>query len=135
MKRHRALPKSKPISTFQFILDDLSGLELRTRPMFGCTAVYVGEKIVLVFCDREKMKEDIGIWVCIPDIHTEAMKRDFPALRGVSFFENENSAWQCLPQDNPEFEELALQFCAMIRKKDPRIGRVPKPKRTKKSTK
>jgi len=129
MKGIRGSAKRKPISTFQFILDELFGLDVRTRPMFGCTAVYVGEKIVLVFCDRDKMKNDIGIWVCIPNTFCQEMKRSFPALRGVSFFANENSAWQCLPQAHPDFEELALELSKMIRSKDPRIGRIPKTKR------
>jgi hypothetical protein len=47
-------------------------------------------------------------------------------LRGVSFFEDPDSAWQVLPESQPEFEEIALKLCAMIRKRDPRIGRVPK---------
>ena len=99
--------------------------------MFGCRAVYVGEKIVLVFCNRPQLKKDLGIWVCIPSEHCASMKRDYPVLRGVSFFEDPNAAWQCLPEGSAEFESLALEFCALIRKGDPRIGRVPQSKRTK----
>jgi hypothetical protein len=75
-----------------------------------------------------ELDADVGIWLCIPNEHTLEMKAQFPELRGVSFFENENSAWQCLPESHPDFEELALKFCKMIQKGDPRIGRLPKPK-------
>ena len=49
----------------------------------------------------------------------------------MTFFENENSAWQCLRETEETFEELSLQFCKMIKKSDPRIGRTPKPKKLK----
>ncbi len=120
--------KTKSPASFQFVLDELEGLEVRTQRMFGCTAVYVREKITFIFCDREQMKEDLGIWVCIPTEHCAQMRSEYPQLRSVSFFENENAAWQCLPQSCPEFEELALRFCALVRRGDPRLGRVPKRK-------
>lgn len=113
---------------FEFVLEALAGLEVHTRPMFGCTAVYVGEKIVLVLRKKEKADADTGIWVCIPDDQVAGMKREFTMLRGVSFFEDPDSAWQVLPESEPEFEEIALKLCALIRKRDPRIGRVPKKK-------
>jgi hypothetical protein len=104
-------------------------MELHTRPMFGCTAVYVGDKIVFVLRKKEKTDDDTGIWVCIPDEHVSGMKREFPMLRGVSFFEDPDSAWQALHESEPEFEETALKLCGMVRKGDPRIGRVPKRKK------
>jgi hypothetical protein len=119
---------------FEFVLEELARLEVHTRPMFGCTAVYVGEKIVLVLRKKEKTDADTGIWVCIPDDQVAGMKREFPMLRGVSFFEDPDSAWQVLPESQPEFEEIALKLCAMIRKRDPRIGRVPKARKARKSS-
>ncbi len=115
---------------FEFVLDELSGLDLHTRPMFGCTAVYVGSKIVLVLRKKEKKDADTGIWVCIPDEFVPEMKNRFPMLRGVSFFENENSAWQNLPEECPEFEEVAFELCKMIKKGTRLIGRVPKQKKS-----
>ena len=119
----------KPVP-FDFVLDELSGLEVHTRPMFGCTAIYVGEKIMLVLRKKEKSDIDTGIWVCIPDEHVVEVKKEFPVLRGVSFFEDPNSAWQTLHESVPEFEEIAFEICGMIRKRDPRIGRVPKRRRS-----
>ena len=135
-------PKASNRPPFEFILDALEGLDLHTRRMFGCTAIYVGEKIMFVMYKPEQnetasgLKKDIGIWVCIPKEYTLEMKAAFPQLKGVSFFEDENSAWQCLPESHPDFEELALKFCKIIKKGDPRIGRIPKPKKkTKKPVK
>jgi hypothetical protein len=145
MRQMRGTPKIKKRPPYEFILDELSGLDLTTRRMFGCTAVYVGPKIMFVMYKPDAHKDedefigasdtkstvldqDIGIWVCIPNEHTTAMKTEFPQLKGVSFFPDENSAWQCLPESHPDFEDLALKFCKMIQKGDPRIGRLPKPK-------
>jgi hypothetical protein len=124
MKKTRSIP-------YEFILEELAGLDVHTRPMFGCTAIYVGDKIVLVLRKKEKMDLDTGVWVCIPDEFVDEMKKKFPILKGVTFFENENSAWQCLRETEEDFEELSLQFCKMIKKGDPMIGRIPKPKKIK----
>jgi len=135
MRSLRGFPEPKKSIPFEFVLEALASSDLRTRAMFGCTAVYVGEKIRFVLCDREKMRDDQGVWVCIPDEHTRAMKAEFPELRGVSFFENDESAWQCLPASHPRFEELALEFCALVKRGDPRIGRLPKGKPRRKKMK
>jgi hypothetical protein len=39
--------------------------------------------------------------------------------------------WQLLPADAPDFEEAALRACELILAGDPRIGKVPKPRRAK----
>ena len=39
--------------------------------------------------------------------------------------------YEQLKKNAPDFEELALEFCQMIRKKHPWIGRIPKPKKVK----
>lgn len=124
-------PKIKKQLPYDFIFDELEGTDYLVKPMFGGHAVYVGEKIVLILNNKERLKEDMGIWVCIPDEFTQEMKTEFPQLKGVSFFEDENSAWQCLREKETDFEPLALEFCKMIKRGDPRIGRIPKPKKIK----
>jgi len=103
--------------------------------MFGCTAVYVASKIVLVLRKKEASDQDTGVWVCIPDEHVAAMKERYRMLRGVSFFEDPNSAWQVLHESDPAFEDTALELCSMIKKGTPLIGRVPKVKSKSKSKK
>jgi len=68
--------KIKKQIPYDFILEELSGLDLHTRPMFGCIAVYVGDKIMLVLRKKEEMDLDTGIWVCIPDEYTVEMKKN-----------------------------------------------------------
>ena len=51
LKKRKAVPH-------EFVLDAIAQLSPRTRPMFGCLAVYVEDKIVLVL--RDKVLRDKG---------------------------------------------------------------------------
>jgi hypothetical protein len=55
----RAAPRKRV--PFDFVLDELDGLAPVTRPMFGCTAVYVGERIVMVLRERPGEAHDDGV--------------------------------------------------------------------------
>lgn len=50
----------KPVP-HEFVLDALAEFQPRTNPMFGCLAVYVGEKIVLVLRDKRDGRADNGV--------------------------------------------------------------------------
>ena len=47
------LRKSVP---YEFVLEALSQIPIETRSMFGCLAVYVGDKIVLMLREKQKQK-------------------------------------------------------------------------------
>jgi hypothetical protein len=40
------------------------------------------------------------------------------------------TGWQVLPADAPDFEESALRVCELILARDPRIGKIPKPRKS-----
>jgi hypothetical protein len=115
----------------EFVLDALSAISPRTNPMFGCLAVYVGPKIVLVL--RDKPDSDNGVWLATSPEHHASLRRDFPFMRSIRIFGTEKSSWQILPVDAPDFEEAALRACEYIVAGDPRIGKVPKRKRKKRT--
>ncbi|MBY0471995.1 hypothetical protein K2X30_12585 [bacterium] len=100
-----------------------------TRPMFGCLAVYTGEKIVLILREKEDYQQDNGVWLATIQDHHASLKKDFPSMRSISVFGPGVTGWQVLPADSPDFEEAVLKACSFIRREDPRIGKVPKPKR------
>lgn len=110
---------------FPFVLDELEALSPMTRPMFGCQAVYVGPKIMLILRDRGADDEDNGVWVATEVAHQASLRAQLPSLRAIKLFGPGESAWQCLPSDADRFEDEVLRVCAMIRAADPRIGRVP----------
>ena len=119
-------PKRVP---HEFVLEALSELEPRTNPMFGCLAVYVGEKIVLILRDkRDHTAADDGVWLATTKDHHDSLRKDFPKMRSIAVFGKEVTGWQVLPADEPDFESAALRACELIAANDPRIGKVPQKK-------
>ncbi len=86
-------PKKRP--PFAFVLDELASLEPWTRPMFGCTAVYVGETIVLIL--REKRDADDGVWVATTKEHHASLRLALPSLRSIAVLGAGVTGWQVLP--------------------------------------
>jgi hypothetical protein len=118
VKQRKAVPH-------EFVLDAIAPLSPRTRPMFGCLAVYVKEKIVLVLRDKLKNTADNGVWLATTEEHHESLRREFPKMRSIKVLGKAVTAWQVLPADAPDFEEAALRACELIAAGDPRIGKVP----------
>jgi hypothetical protein len=112
----------------EFVLEALESLHPWTRPMFGCIAVYVDEKIVLILRDRPASPRDNGVWLATSREHHDSLREEFPRMRSIEVFESGVTSWQVLAADDGEFEDFALRACALIRAGDPRIGKTPKPK-------
>ena len=108
-----------------FVLDALFSISPITRPMFGCLAVYVSEKIVFVLRDRADQPDDNGVWLATTADHHRSLKRAFPHMRSISALGKKVTGWQVLPADAPDFEEAALRACDLVLARDPRIGKVP----------
>lgn len=111
---------------FEFVLDALAAVTPWTRPMFGCFAVYVGEKIVLILRDRADWQSDNGVWLATSAEHHESLRREFPHMRTIRLLGRKETHWQVLPAEAPDFEESAMRACELVCSADPRIGRVPK---------
>jgi hypothetical protein len=121
----------KPRKTvpYEFVLEALTALSPRTNPMFGCLAIYVESKIVLILRDRSTAKADNGVWLATTAEHHESLRREFPHMRSIGVLGKKVTSWQILPAAAPDFEESALRACELIAARDPRIGKVPKKKR------
>jgi hypothetical protein len=113
-----------------FVLDALADLSPQTRPMFGCLAVYVDEKIVLVLRDKPDSPDDNGVWLATTHDHHESLRREFPSMRSIRVLGKPVTGWQLLPAEAPDFEEAALRACELVAQRDHRIGKVPKPRKT-----
>jgi hypothetical protein len=109
----------------EFVLDAIAHLSPRTRPMFGCLAVYVGDKIVLILRDKRGDLADNGVWLATTEEHHASLQREFPNMRSIQVFGKEVTGWQVLPADAPDFEETAMRACELVAARDPRIGKIP----------
>ena len=109
-----------------FVLDAIADLSPVTRPMFGCLAVYIEEKIVIIMRDKCEGAPDNGVWLATTEEHHEGLRREFPSMRSIQALGKEVTGWQVLAVDGPDFERDALRVCELILAKDPRIGKVPK---------
>ena len=123
--------KAKKIP-FEFVMEELDRVYPRVRPMFGCYAVYVGEKIVLILRDRKDHTDDNGVWLATNHEHHQSLKKEFPCMRSIRLFGKVETVWQNIPLDADDFEELVIKACGLILKGDLRIGKIPKQKREKK---
>jgi hypothetical protein len=126
--------KRRKIVPYEFVLDAIVSLSPRTNPMFGCLAVYVEDKIVLILRDRRTKTADNGVWLATTEEHHEGLRREFPSMRSIRLFGKKVTGWQVLPADAPDFEEAALRACELILAGDPRIGKVPKSRRAAKTS-
>ena len=93
--------------------------------MFGCLAVYVQEKIVLILRDKPSALSSNGVWLATTKDHHESLHGEFPAMRSIPVLGSGLTGWQMIPSDAPDFEEAALRACEMILAGDPRIGKIP----------
>jgi hypothetical protein len=126
VKKRKAVPH-------EFVLEAIAALSPRTRPMFGCLAVYVEDKIVLILRDKRDKTADNGVWLATTEEHHESLRREFPNMRSIQILGKKVTGWQVLPVDAPDFEEAALRACELVVARDPRIGKVPGTRRASRS--
>jgi hypothetical protein len=116
---------------FPFVLELLYPKKFVVRKMFGCTALYLGEKIMLIFRLKKDHAEDNGVWIATtPDYH-ESLAKDFPSMRSIRLFGKGPTTWQNLPLEAADFESSVEKLCDFVKKGDSRIGKVPDSKKKK----
>ena len=106
-------PKQRKVVPHEFVLDAIAPRLPWTHPMFGCLAVYVEDKIVLILRDKREETADNGVWLATTEEYHESLRREFPNMRSIQVFGKEVTGWQVLPADAPDFEEAALRACEL----------------------
>ena len=124
-----AVKRRKPVP-HGFVLDALAPMSPTTRPMFGCLAIYVKDKIVLILRDKPGQTADNGVWLATTEEHHQSLRREFPNMRSIQVLAKnvlgkKVTGWQVLSADAEKFEEAALRACELVLAGDPRIGKVP----------
>src|ERR1700733_10859669 len=83
--------KPKKAIPHAFVLDAIAALSPRTRPMFGCLAVYVGDKIVLFLREKLDKAADNGVWLATTEEYHESLRREFPNMRSIGLLGKEQT--------------------------------------------
>ncbi len=98
------------------------------RSMFGAKAVYLGGKMVLCFSAGEEPWR--GVLVCTSHEHHAALQAEFAVLASHPILPK----WLYLPESADVFEATATKLVALARRRDPRIGITPQPRKRKKAS-
>jgi hypothetical protein len=104
-----AVKQRKPVP-YEFVLDAIAPLSPETRSMFGCLAVYVEDKIVLILREKRDVTEDNGVWLATTEEHHQSLRREFPNIRSIQVFGKKVTGWQVLPADAQDFEKAAARL-------------------------
>ncbi len=125
--------KIKRLIPFDFVLERLAPLDPITKPMFGCEAIYARGKIVLILREKDDYRSDNGVWLATTVEHHASLRAIFPNLRSLQLFGSHDgpTGWQVLPVDADDFESSVERACQLVLADDPRIGKIPKPRRSK----
>ena len=117
---------------FDFIFDYLLRIELEVKPFFGMFAIYSNNKLLLLLRERTNQPEMNGIWIATVGDGAKTLKKELPG--SVILFERKSKKdeWLLIPPDADTFERSAISVCELIVHRDPRIGRIPKPRAKKK---
>lgn len=93
------------------------------RPMFGARAVYLDGRLLFCFCAREEPW--CGVLIGTDRSHHAALQAEFPGIAPHPVLQK----WLYLPESAPAFERAAVRLVALARRRDPRIGVVPPPRK------
>ena len=94
-------------------------------------SIYNGQTLLLMLRDRKDQPELNGIWVPTNRDSLESLKAELPSLRqiyGLGNTRKSGSLWLMVPPEAPDFERTAITLCDLIVRRDPRIGRLSKPR-------
>lgn len=94
------------------------------RSMFGAKMVYLDGQLVLGFCTGDEPWR--GVLVCTNHARHGALRREFPVLAPHPILPK----WLYLPETCDRFEPDAAALVTLARRRDPRLGVAPRPRRS-----
>lgn len=116
--------RARPVHPYQWLWEPLEndpGFSLRA--MFGAKAAYLDDRLVLCFCARHEPWQ--GLLVCTERTHHPALQSEFPALIPHPILPK----WLYLPEAAAGFEATAPRLVQLARRRDPRMGIMPPPRK------
>ena len=124
----REFPKFrvKAVHPYAWLWESLEGEpSFVLRAMFGAKAVYLHGKLQL--CFTAKSEPWRGVLVCTEKCNHRSLMDAFPALAPHPVLPK----WLYLPESNDAFEFTATRLVDSVRKRDPRVGVIPRTRKCK----
>jgi hypothetical protein len=97
------------------------------RSMFGAKAAYLDGQLMLCFCAGDEPWR--GVLACTSREHHPALLAEFPELKPHAILPK----WLYLPETSEQFETVASKLVTLARRRDPRLGVTPKPRKRRRS--
>ena len=105
---------------FQWLLESVEAEpSFVQKPMFGCQAVYLFGRLVLVLAAKEEPWD--GLLVCTSRKFHSALIGEYPDLQSHPVL----GKWLYLAREEEDFEETAQELIRQVMRNDPRIGVEP----------
>lgn len=124
MPRSREQPVARRPHRYAWLWEPLeSDATFVLRSMFGAKAVYLDGKLMLCFCAGEEPWR--GVLACTGHENHAALRAEFPDLTPHPILPK----WLYLPETSDRFDAVASRLVTLARRRDPRLGVVPKRKR------
>jgi len=118
----------KPVHPLQWLWEPLeTDVTFVLRSMFGAKAVYLDGKLMLCFCHGEEPWH--GLLVCTDRTQHASLFADLPMLTAHAVLPK----WLYLSAGAGDFDRTAARIIELARRRDPRLGVVPKPRRKRKN--
>lgn len=116
--------QARPVHRLQWLWEPLEAeATFVLRPMFGTRAAYLDGQLLFCFCARAEPWR--GMLVSTDQTRHAALQAEFPDLSPHPILPK----WLYLPETSEGFERSATRLVALARRRDPRIGILPKPKK------
>jgi len=116
--------KARRVHPYQWLWESLEAEpSFVLRSMFGAKAAYLDGKLMLCFCASEEPWR--GVLVCTGRERHAALQAEFPVLMPHPVLPK----WLYLPETADSFEGGAAKLVTLARRRDPRLGVSPRPKK------
>ena len=120
----------KPQNPLLWVVDSImDGPSFISRAWFGCRAIYLHGRLMLVICSGDEPWNGL----LIPTDHEfhESIRKDFKTIKQHPVL----NKWLYLPETSEDFETVASDIVEVIRMNDQRFGVEPKEKVKRKTKK
>jgi len=119
--------RAKPVHPLQWLWEPLEAdVTFVLRSMFGAKAVYLDGKLMLCFTSGQEPWN--GVLVCTDRAHQPSLVTEWPDLVPHSVLPK----WLYLSAEAEGFDRVAPRLVELARRRDPRLGVVPQPRRARK---